>query len=135
MPTQQITLDQMNNLLKQDKGWQYSKAMYDLGCSNYVYDFFMETRKGVIVRVYTPIKKETKTSFTHGKNVISVWAIKVMSRPGEKFKCFGVTKAIKIDLARTRTWEIDTKKAVLEVIEKVKRQISADEKPPLRYIS
>ena len=104
----QITLDEMNNVLKADKGWKPFNSHKE-----YVYDWCIPGLNGVVIRVYTSVAKLNDQGRRCGGDAIRVCAVNTVTDRG-------LVKSRRVH--RTQGWRDNLKSRVLDTIKVAKER-------------
>jgi predicted protein tyrosine phosphatase len=110
-----ISLDQMRDFLKPDKGWKLNNTQH----KEVVFDFNIPSKPFLLVRVYSGIKSDTQISRGCGKDAIRVCAVNLARNKGW-------IKAKRVH--RVEGWKENLKNRVLLVIDEAKKRLEDPEK-------
>jgi hypothetical protein len=105
-----VHLQAMCELLRPDKGW----VEVEEHAKEYVFDFPLTSRPGVVIRVYTSIDKRTAEARRCGGDAIRVCAVNTRTNRG-------LVKSRRVH--RTQGWRDNLKSRVLDAIKLAKERV------------
>jgi hypothetical protein len=98
-----VTLDQMQDVLKASKGWK----QVDCSAREFVYEWKVPQRNGVVIRVYTSIHKDTSVGRRKGGDAIRVCAV-------DTNRDRGLVKSRRVH--RTQGWRDNLRSRVMDTL-------------------
>ena len=114
MPSQycEITLEEMRDHLQVEKGWY---LMDELGTREYVFIFPLKSKPGIVIKVFSSIRKGKDVGRDCGQDAIRVCAVDILNDRGW-------IKARRV--YRVQNWRENLRVAVLDVLDRAKRRIA-----------
>ena len=104
-----VTLDQMQDVLKADKGWK----VIDCSGKEHVFEWNVPSRNGIVIRVYTSIHKDTSVGRRKGGDAIRVCAVNTI-------KDRGLVKSRRVH--RTQGWRDNLRSRVMDTLKLAKER-------------
>jgi len=110
----EIHIEEFNDLLKRDKGWQTVEDQSE----EFTFEYRVNSNKDISIRVATSVSKTTGLSRRSGSDAIRVYAV---YKPGSQ-DSFGLVSS-KPHIKRTKNWRRTVERRVKEAITKSKNNL------------
>ena len=107
-----ITLAEVQDVLKADKGWKINEA---LSGNEYTFDFALTTAPHIVVRVYSTLRKTNEACRGCGADAIRVFAVNTMTNKG----WISTRKVLRVE-----GWRNNLKNAVMDIFSQAKDRLA-----------